>query len=106
MRADLRLALRRAEVVLLAGPRQCGKTTLAREVVPPGSPGYFDLEDPVDVARLAEPMTALAGLLTSLSLVELQTRCDERFGVTLDPTELGYDNGDTVRQLFTALADR
>ena len=30
----------------LLGPRQSGKTTLAREFVPEHSPNYFDLEDP------------------------------------------------------------
>ena len=56
---EVRVALSRAPVVLLVGPRQCGKTTLARAFVRPTAPGYFDLEDPRDLARLAEPMTAL-----------------------------------------------
>jgi len=34
-------------VVALLGPRQSGKTTLARQMMPPGHPQYFDLEDPV-----------------------------------------------------------
>ncbi len=42
------------------------------------------------------------GLLSSLSLVELQTRCEEAFGATFDPADLGFDNGDTVRQLTAA----
>jgi acyl carrier protein len=46
------------------------------------------------------------GLLSSLSLVELQARCEEAFGTTFDPTDLGYDNGDTVRQLAGAIAVR
>jgi predicted AAA+ superfamily ATPase len=29
----IRAALRRNRIVVLAGPRQCGKTTLAREVL-------------------------------------------------------------------------
>ncbi|MCY4533004.1 MAG: AAA family ATPase [Gammaproteobacteria bacterium] len=29
--------------MILVGPRQCGKTTLARELVPPESINYFDL---------------------------------------------------------------
>ncbi|MCY4507608.1 MAG: AAA family ATPase, partial [Acidobacteria bacterium] len=40
-------ALRRSPVVAIVGPRQCGKTTLARQLVSAGSPNYFDLEDPV-----------------------------------------------------------
>ena len=51
-------ALRRAPVVALTGPRQCGKTTLARRFVDPDSLNYFDLESPPSLARLDEPMTA------------------------------------------------
>ena len=55
-------ALKRSPVVAILGPRQCGKTTLARQLIPAGHPQYFDLEDPV-IARLMEnPMTALQGL--------------------------------------------
>lgn len=72
--ARLRAALRRSSVVVLAGPRQCGKTTLARELVPPGSPSYFDLEDPVSLARLEEPATALSPLRGLVVLDEVQRR--------------------------------
>ncbi|MCU0782910.1 MAG: ATP-binding protein [Verrucomicrobia bacterium] len=58
----VRKALDRNPVVALLGPRQCGKTTLARQLIPTGHPQYFDLEDPV-IARLMEnPMTAWQGL--------------------------------------------
>jgi predicted AAA+ superfamily ATPase len=60
--ARIHKALRRSRVVALTGPRQCGKTTLARQIVPPPSLGYFDLEDPESRVRLAEPMTALRPL--------------------------------------------
>ncbi len=36
-------ALHRSPVVAIVGPRQCGKTTLARQLVSAGSPNYFDL---------------------------------------------------------------
>ena len=55
-------ALARSRVVVLIGPRQCGKTTMARTFVPPDSINYFDLEDPVSLARQDEPMTALRDL--------------------------------------------
>ena len=57
-------ALERSRVVALLGPRQCGKTTLARQFVPADSASYFDLEDPLSLARLDEPMTALRPLGT------------------------------------------
>ena len=72
----VRAALRRSRVVALIGPRQCGKTTLAREVVDATSGNYFDLEDPASLARLAEPMTALAPLKGVIVIDEIQRRPD------------------------------
>ena len=70
----IRAALRRSRVVALIGPRQSGKTTLARGVVAAGSPNYFDLEDPVSIARLAEPMTALEPLRGVVVIDEIQRK--------------------------------
>ena len=72
----LRSALGRSRVVALVGPRQSGKTTLARMLVPGDSVRYFDLEDPASLARLAEPMTALAGLKGTVVIDEVQRRPD------------------------------
>jgi predicted AAA+ superfamily ATPase len=74
--AELRAALKRSRVTALVGPRQAGKTTLARQIVPPDSPAYFDLEDPTSLARLAEPMTALAPLRGVVVIDEIQRRPD------------------------------
>jgi predicted AAA+ superfamily ATPase len=49
-------AIERSRVVVLTGPRQCGKTTLARELLDVESINYFDLEDPASLARLDEPI--------------------------------------------------
>ncbi len=68
------ISLARSRVTALIGPRQCGKTTLARQFVPPESLNYFDLEDPVSLARLDEPMTALAGLTGLIVIDEIQRR--------------------------------
>lgn len=75
-RAKLAAALRRSRITALVGPRQAGKTTLAREIVPADSPRYFDLEDPRSLARLTEPMTALAGLRGVVVIDEIQRRPD------------------------------
>jgi len=72
----LRRALARERVVALVGPRQAGKTTLARRIVAPGSGNYFDLEDPLDVSRLAEPMTTLSALRGIVVIDEVQRRPD------------------------------
>src|SRR5262245_32635262 len=72
----VRTALRRSRVVALLGPRQCGKTTLARQLVPADSENYFDLEDPQSVARLAEPNLALRPLKGLVVIDEVQRRPD------------------------------
>ncbi len=56
---QIRIALGRSRAVVLVGPRQSGKSTLAREFVAPDSDNYFDLEEPGSPAALAEPMAAL-----------------------------------------------
>lgn len=63
--------------VTLLGPRQCGKTTLARAVAKrhPASV-YFDLENPTDLARLTDPMLALEPLQGLVILDEVQRRPD------------------------------
>ncbi|MDD5370317.1 MAG: AAA family ATPase [Anaerolineaceae bacterium] len=61
-------------VVALIGPRQCGKTTLAREFVSPSSVNYFDLENPLSLASLDQPMTALQDLTGLVVIDEIQRR--------------------------------
>ena len=73
---QIRQALRRSRVVALLGPRQSGKTTLARLIVQAGSANYFDLEDPASLARLTEPVTALAALRGVVVIDEVQRRPD------------------------------
>ena len=72
----LNVALKRAPVVALVGPRQCGKSTLARSLVTDVRTAYFDLEDPADLARLAEPMAALSRLRGLVVIDEVQHRPD------------------------------
>ena len=66
--------LDRSRVVALIGPRQCGKTTLARQFVSVDSINYFDLEDPLSLARLDQPMTALRDLSGLIVIDEIQRR--------------------------------
>jgi hypothetical protein len=73
-KALLETVLSRSRITLVIGPRQCGKTTMARQFVPSGSANYFDLEDPVSLARLEEPMTALAPLTGLVVIDEVQRR--------------------------------
>jgi predicted AAA+ superfamily ATPase len=68
--------LRQHRVVALLGARQVGKTTLARRLARSyaGPTAFFDLEDPRDVARLSDPMLALADLRGLVVLDEVQRR--------------------------------
>lgn len=112
---SIRSALGRAPVTVLTGPRQAGKTTLARELLPETSPSYFDLEDPVSLARLDEPMTALAPLRGLVVIDEIQRRPDlfPVLRVLADrpksPAQfliLGSASGDLLRQSAESLAGR
>jgi hypothetical protein len=64
-------AIRRSPVTALLGPRQCGKTTLARRIAEAGAE-YFDLESPADQARLQNPQLVLEGLKGLVILDEIQ----------------------------------
>jgi predicted AAA+ superfamily ATPase len=70
----IRRALRDGRVVTLVGPRQTGKTTLARAIVPSDSSNYFDLEHARDLARLDEPFAALEGLTGTVVIDEIHRR--------------------------------
>jgi len=70
----VRTALRHSPVVALVGPRQSGKTTLARTLLAPDAPGYFDLENPLSLRRLDQPMTALESLRGLVVIDEIQRR--------------------------------
>jgi uncharacterized protein len=74
--ATVHQALRRSPVTVVVGPRQCGKTTLARQLVAANSLNYFDLEDPQSLARLNEPDTALRPLKKLVVIDEVQRRPD------------------------------
>jgi predicted AAA+ superfamily ATPase len=56
----------------LLGPRQCGKTTLARMIAERERSTFFDLENPVDVRRLSTPLQALEGLSGLVVIDEIQ----------------------------------
>lgn len=69
-------AIRANPVTVLYGPRQCGKTTLAREIAATPQAEYFDLDDPVSERRLSEPMLALRALRGLVVIEEVQRRPD------------------------------
>ena len=66
--------LKRHPVVGIIGARQVGKTTLARSLSGQirSASFYFDLENPEDLAMLADPMLALKGLKGLVVIDEIQ----------------------------------
>jgi predicted AAA+ superfamily ATPase len=69
----IRSLLGESPVVAILGPRQSGKTTLAREVLARAGGGErFDLEDPRDLQALENPLTAIEGLRGLVVLDEVQ----------------------------------
>ena len=111
----LRSALARSRVVVLTGPSQSGKTTLARQLLSEDSANYFDLEDPASLARLDEPMTALGPLEGLVVIDEVQRRPDlfPILRVLADRTDasarfliLGSASGNLLRQTSESLAGR
>lgn len=76
---DLEDALGRQAAVLLIGPRQVGKTTLALEIGRSRDALYLDLEDRDDRNRLAEPVLFLDNLEDRLVILDEIHRVPELF---------------------------
>ena len=74
--ARIEAALKRAPVTALVGPRQCGKTTLARQVAIARRSQFFDLESPADLRRLDNPELALGAANELIVLDEIHARPD------------------------------
>ena len=74
IRDSLNQGLKHSPGVALLGPRQCGKTTLARQVAQEQGARIFDLENPEDAAALENPMLALESLRGLVVLDEVQRK--------------------------------
>lgn len=70
----LTTAVRRSRVTALLGPRQCGKTTLARQFASHRKATFFDLESQPDLRRLQNPELALRAERGLVVLDEVQAR--------------------------------
>ena len=112
----LETALSRNPVVALIGPRQCGKTTLARQFLDgERKTHYFDLEDPAVAQAFEDPMTTL-GPLQGLIVIDEAQRQPGIFPVLrvlADRAEekaqfliLGSASPDLTRQASESLAGR
>ena len=98
-------------VTAILGARQCGKTTLAHSI---NFDHYFDLENPVDMARLDHPQLALEDLNGLIVIDEIQRSPDLfpliRYLVDNHPKQkyliLGSASRDLIRQSSETLAGR
>ncbi len=108
-------ALRVFPVVALLGPRQCGKTTLARAYAEREPSEFFDLENPVDLRRLTAPMQALEPLSALVIIDEIQRRPElfelirvlvDRPGNSARFLVLGSASPHLVRDVSESLAGR
>ncbi len=98
-------------VTAILGPRQCGKTTLARSFK---ADHLFDLENPRDAARLDQPQLALENLTGLIVIDEIQRMPDIfpllRFLVDRGENQkfliLGSASRDLIQQSSETLAGR
>ena len=75
----LEKTIRRFPAVALLGPRQVGKTTLAREIVKKRNSIYLDLESPEDLVRLQDPLSFLSGNRDKLIVLDEIQRAPDLF---------------------------
>ena len=113
--AKITTALARSPVTALLGPRQCGKTTLARLIAADKGAAYFDLENPRDLARLDAPLVALEQLQGLVVFDEVQRKPElfellrvlaDRPGHSARFLLLGSASPDLIRGVSETLAGR
>ena len=117
---DVRLGLGRQAAVALIGPRQVGKTTLARQIAEAVGNIYLDLETNTDRIRLADPLLFLQRYADRLVIIDEVHRGPELFrelrGLIDEGRRSGKRNGrflilgsasmDLLRQSSESLAGR
>jgi predicted AAA+ superfamily ATPase len=113
-RRQIQDSLARYRVTALLGPRQCGKTTLAK-ALEARPEAYFDLEDPQDLARLEAPRLTLGALSGLVIIDEIQRRPDllpllrvlaDRPGIPARFLILGSASPNLVKGVSESLAGR
>jgi len=91
--AAVKKALGRQAAVALTGPRQVGKTTLARDIAESTSSIYLDLEDPSDRAKLADPALFLDRYEDRLVVLDEIHRVPELFAALRGLIDRGRRHG-------------
>jgi uncharacterized protein len=112
---QLSRAVRRSPITALIGPRQCGKTTLARMFDGEKTIAFFDLESRVDLNRLQNPQLMLGSLQGLVIIDEIQAMPElfRVLRVLVDRLEnktrfliLGSASPDLVKNASESLAGR
>jgi len=117
LEVQIRNALEQVPAVAILGPRQCGKTTLARQLVDTFPDVlYLDLERPSDISRLADPEALFAANANRMICIDEIQRAPElfpvmRYAIDQDRTPgrfliLGSASKDLIRQTSESLAGR
>jgi len=109
--AEVNKLIEQFPATAILGARQCGKTTLAKQIP---SRHYFDLENPRDLARLENPQLALENLTGLVVIDEIQRKPDLfpllRSLIDSDPKKkyliLGSASRELIKQSSESLAGR
>ncbi|MCK5545451.1 MAG: ATP-binding protein [Desulfobulbaceae bacterium] len=109
-------SLQGSPVTAIIGPRQCGKTTLARQFIKEPRVHFFDLENPADHFALEDPVFALQQYHDELVIIDEAQRMPDLFPairVLVDQNRkpgrfllLGSATPDLRRQSAESLAGR
>ncbi len=113
---DIIKALNRSPVVAILGPRQCGKSTLAKKLMTNIDSVYIDLQARADKAKLTEPELFLEQHRSHLVCLDEIQRLPEFFNILRSDIDsdrrpgrfliLGSASRDLIRQSSETLAGR
>lgn len=113
---EIQFAFKVTPVCGLIGPRQCGKTTTAKEIADhyPGTVYHFDLEDERDQNKMREPLLTLENLEGLIIIDEIHHVPDlfKSLRVLVDQKKdrkflvLGSASGELLKQTSESLAGR
>ncbi len=113
---ELKKALKRSPAVAVLGPRQCGKSTLAREFIKNINSIYLDLQDRTDQNKLNEPELFFDRYRHKLICLDEIQRVPDLFSTLRSEIDrdrrpgrflmLGSASRDLVRQTNESLAGR
>ena len=114
-RRQIQKALKRSKITALLGPRQCGKTTLAKEIAGQTKAHYLDVESPSDKAKLQNPELYLKDIpgLTIIDEIQLMPELFPILRVISDQSSdigrfliLGSASPELIRNASESLAGR